>query len=271
MPVLFVPAAHGAVDEIPRPRHRQCNGKGDDGRPVVLLPQRAAAHGGRNDGGQPPHGGDQQPCAPRQIGQSREVAQQILGRARYREDQPQDRRALGRGAEQKVQLFQLGRREEHLHQSPSPAPHQREHRHAAQHRSRKAQRRALPRTEGVPAGDLQRLAGDDGHHHLQKHHGRIRQRRPQAVTLHPRAELLRLPGEADQRTPHEPRQRQRQQYKYDHRRQRQCLFLFFGQCALHTRTSFLRTIRRIPRFSGNHVNEQLRFPYKNVSPRFSGG
>ena len=138
-----------------------------------------------------------------------------------------------------MELFQLVRREEHLHQTAAPAADQGKDGHAAQHGTEQAQGRARPGAEGVAPGDLQRLAGDNGHQHLQKHHGHIGQRPPGTVAVYPGAELFRLAGKADDGPAHEPGQRRRQQNEYDDGQYGQRFFLLFGQRALHGRHLFL--------------------------------
>ena len=169
-----------------------------------------------------------------------------------------------------MELFQLVRREEHLHQTaaqrriraktvtlPSTAP-------------RASTGRCPPRRRRRSPGDLQRLAGDNGHQHLQKHHGRVGQRALGAVAVYPGAELFRLAGKADHGPPHEPGQRRRQQNEYDDGQHGQRFFsVVRSACAS----------RAIPLFlvlpAGYHdfrkiMNETLRFAYKMSAPGFQG-
>ena len=103
-------SAQTAVHQQTGQGQKQRSAEHESGKQVAFSAQRTAAHRGGQHGGQPPHGAQQQPGAPAYVRQPRKVAQQILRRARYGENEPKKEVPLGRMLE-KVQFFQLFRRE----------------------------------------------------------------------------------------------------------------------------------------------------------------
>ena len=230
-----MPAAQAPIDQQSHGAEGHGPGKHQNGKQVLPAAHGASAHGGGNDGGDTPQRTDQQPLAPGQIGQPCKVAQQILGRPRHNEYDPEQQIPL-RGALQKTQGLDLLLGEKNLHQLPAEPAHEGEYHHAAQKGPQHTQHRTLYGAEGVSAADLQRLAGDDGHQHLQKYHAHIGGSAPQAVALHPQAEFLRLGHEVPHGPPHKPADSRREHHKDDDGRPADEFFLFFRKMPFfHTR------------------------------------
>ena len=103
---LEISGGQGPVDQQPHGGHRQGGGKNQHCELVIFHAQSVASYGGGQHRRQAAHGTQQQPLAPGQVRQPCEVAQQVLGRARHGEHQPQQRRPLGGGLEER-QLVQL--------------------------------------------------------------------------------------------------------------------------------------------------------------------
>ena len=74
-----VAAADLSVDQQADTGDDQRGEESDNGELVILHAQSITAHGGRDDGGDAAHGGDQQPGRPAQVREARKVAQQVLG------------------------------------------------------------------------------------------------------------------------------------------------------------------------------------------------
>lgn len=98
-----------------------------------------------------------------------------------------------------------------LHSLDAEAPHKEEDQRAANSRAEDAEHGALHGAESVSGADLQGFAGDDGHKDLQEHHPQEGQPSPDAVAVHPQAELLRFGDKGQKRLSYKPEDRQRQQ------------------------------------------------------------
>ena len=203
--MLGLPVAEPVIEQEPRGADGQRDQKDRRRAPIVLSAQGAAAHGGGNDGGKTAQGADQQPDGKADVGQSGEVAQQILRRAGQHEDDQKQHVPFGCGL-QEADGAQLFRRKEYLGQRLAEPPHQQKHAYTAQRGGQHAEDRAFHRAKSVAGGDLEGFAGDQGHHDLKDHHAHIRQTSAEAVGIHPGAESLRLRGKAHQRYADQPDQ-----------------------------------------------------------------
>ena len=103
--------------------------------------------------------------------------------------------------------------EEDLHGPGAEPAHQQKNHHPPHKGPQQAPEGALQRAEGVSGGDLQRLAGDDGHHDLENHHPHKEEGGPDALAVHPLAKQLRLPGELYQGAAGEPADEQGEKQK----------------------------------------------------------
>lgn len=85
-----MPRCHQPVNAHTQQRQGGRGGKDPHRAAVILCAQRAAAYGGGDDGGKAPHRADEEPLAPREIREPREIAKEVFWCAGHHEDEPEE-------------------------------------------------------------------------------------------------------------------------------------------------------------------------------------
>ena len=201
-----------ARNNTPVPNSSSANSHHDAGEQPALLGRRIAHHHAADDAGQPADRGNHQEQAQAHARQAGHVAQHVLGYAGDEEEQEEGNGGARRRRHplQPVELFaaqdgaqELDAQEPRRHKCDGGTER------AAGHGQRQAARDA----EQIPAGDLRHLAGNDEHDDLQRLHGHEHQRRRNAESAHPLAQLLRAGGDGPDLFPvqQDDRQHRREQ------------------------------------------------------------